>query len=138
VNDGTITAGPGFSAGTGERFGDSTTEHISLGDEFTQRRNEKRTLSDTLTLRDPLRGRQTVFKFYAQGFLELDEKRPRNQHRSLSIDLRYLDPTPTVERRYSDRLFQAASITAAAGIVTGILAALGIAPTYTATPRPSR
>lgn len=111
-------------------FDMSSTEHISLGDDFSARASEARTISDRMLLNDALRGREAVITLYEQGFLEYVEKRRGTRGRLVPIDLRYLDPTPTVERRYPDRLFKISCATGGLALVTGALAAFGVLSVY--------
>jgi hypothetical protein len=69
--------------------------------------------------------------FFRQGFLEVVERRGGRSSRCVPIDLRYLDPMPTLDRRYPLRLLRIAGATAAVAAVLTALAAFGIASAWT-------
>lgn len=113
-------------------FDESTAEHISLGDEYAERRSQPRTISRQIHLNDPLRGRQTTLTLYEQGFLKLVEKRRGKQHRCHRLDLRYLDPVPTMERVYPRHLPKIVGGFAGFSALAAILAYFDILTPYAA------
>ena len=112
-------------------FDESTAEHVSLGDEYAERSEGARTISERVSIRDSLRGRETTLTFFRQGFLEVIEKRGSRSARCQPIDLRYLDPTPTVDRRYPNRLVKITGGIALLAAILTILAIGGIASGFT-------
>lgn len=115
----------------GHDFDESTAEHVSLGDEYANRADAARTVSGRAMVRDRFRARETLMTFYRQGFLEVVERRAGKSSRCLPIDLRYLDPTPTVDRRYPLRLIRITGAIGAVAALLGALVAFGVAPAYT-------
>jgi hypothetical protein len=71
---------------------------------------EAREIVDEITIRDKLRGRQTFVRIYAEGWVEIGVERRRKGTSHHRIDLRYLDPVPTMQRYHPLRLLQAAAI----------------------------
>jgi len=117
-------------AGTHE-FDDETAEHISLGEESVDRADIDRTVSNRVVIHDKLRARGTFITFYDQGFLEIIERRGSKSSRCLPIDLRYLDPKPSIELRVPTQLIKICGGLAAAATLVGVLAAFGIASAFT-------
>jgi hypothetical protein len=131
VSDGSATLASQFGS-PGDAFDDSASEHIYIGDEFAERASGARTVSERAVLSDRLRGRDTSFTFYSQGFLEVRKKRGSKAARSQPIDLRYLDPVPTVELCYPRRLMKATASVAGTSALLAGLAAFGLLSSYTA------
>ena len=114
-----------------ETFDESTAEHILLGDDYAERADATRTVCDRAMVRDKLRGRSTYLTFFRQGFLEIVEKRGGRNSRCVPIDLRYLDPAPSLALRVPHRLVKiSAGLASIAAIVT-VLAFAGVAPGIT-------
>lgn len=125
---------PGLGPGENYSFDDETTEHISLGDEDNERvarASASRTVSERIELRDRVRGRETLLTIYEEGFLRVIEKRRGRQVRRHRLDLRYLDPVPTMQRRYPQRLMKITGGVAGAAALTSLLAWLGLVPAVT-------
>jgi hypothetical protein len=105
---------------------DETTEHISLGDEYEERRSQSRTITTVLEVNDRLRGRKTGLTLYEEGFLKLVEQRRGKIVRRHRLDLRYLDPAPTTSRHYPVQLLKVALGCSGVALISGALAAFGV------------
>jgi len=71
---------------------------------------QAREIRDELRVQDRLRGRTTLVRIYQEGWLDLELRsrgRGTQHHR---VDLRYLDPAPTMRRHYPERVLQVAGI----------------------------
>jgi hypothetical protein len=105
---------------------DSTSEHISLGDEYEERRSRTGKIAQVLEVTDRLRGRQTGLSIYDEGFLKIVEKRRGKTVRRHRLDLRFLDPVPTIKRYYPRRLVKTAYVLAGLTVIAGLLAYFGV------------
>jgi hypothetical protein len=114
-----------------QTFDEETAEHISLGDDYAERADGARTVCDRAMVRDKLRGRETFMTFYRQGFLEVIERRGGRSSRCVPIDLRYLDPLPTIDRRFPRRLLQMTAGVTIVAIALAALAAFDVAAAWT-------
>jgi hypothetical protein len=112
-----------------------TAEHHVLGgdpsvhvlSEASLRSRAAGAVTERIELRDSLRSRATELTFYEEGVLKVVAIRRGRRARSHSIDLRYLDPVPTMRRYYPKRLFQTALGFAAVAGISALLATFGIA-----------
>ena len=121
-----------FAAAEHHVLDSSAGEHISLGDEYEERRNQRRTVRKLARIDDRLRGRTTELTFYDQGFLRLVEKRRDKPVRRHSLDLRFLDPIPTMEHVYPRRLVHVIGACAGVALIAATLAYFGILSIATA------
>jgi len=97
-------------------------EHIYLADESgDETAPQPKVISGRLVLRDRLRRKVTRFTLYEEGFLRLDEWRRGTPIRSHQLNLRYLDPVPSLEKRYPKRLLNIAAGCTAATMVGALL-----------------
>ena len=67
-----------------------------------------RTVRHTVTLRNPLRGTGAELALYAEGFLKVTKLRRGNADKPFFLDLRFVDPVPTLERVIAARWLAAA------------------------------
>ena len=97
-------------------------EHIYLGDEAgTDAAHQPKTVTEKLVLNDGLRRRSTEITLYEEGFLRLVESRAGRRATPYVLNLRYLDPVPSIERHYPLRLIKVAAGSAiAAAIAAGL------------------
>ena len=87
--------------------------------------SEAREIRDVVAIRDKLRGRRTVVRIYAEGWIDLEIERrgkPNSHHR---IDLSYLDPVPTMRRHQPIRLLRTAGFLGGLTSVCAIPAVIG-------------
>ena len=79
---------------------DSAPEHIYLGSEDTTANPAAtaRTLRETVALRNPIRHAGAELALYEEGFLKVTKLRKGNAEQPFFLDLRFVDPVPTLER----------------------------------------
>lgn len=94
--------------------GAAPAEHIYLADESGADAAQPQTVAQHFALDDRLRGSFAAVTLYEEGFLDAEERRRGGRSRSTRLDLRYLDPMPSVTRHYARRCFVTAAGAAAA------------------------
>lgn len=116
---------------------EDTAEHILLeGDgRIEEAASTPLTTRRRLALRDGLHRRQTHLELYAEGFLDVEQRRRGKRRGPHRLDLRYIDPVPEIERRRPKRCLKAAlglaAVTAVAALL-GRFEVLGAYPIWTA------
>jgi hypothetical protein len=104
-----------------------TSEHIYLADEAsTDPTAPPKTIAERLTLHDRLRRIVIEITLYEEGFLKLAETRGGRRTTPHLLNLRYLDPVPSVRRHYPKRLIRAAAGCAATAVVAAALAQIPV------------
>lgn len=88
---------------------DLTVEQPSL-DTSIRNGTEAREIAEEITIRDKLRGRKTFVRIFAEGWADIEVERRAKAPSHHRIDLRYLDPVPTMRRYHPIRLLQAGAI----------------------------
>jgi hypothetical protein len=75
-------------------------EHIYIGSEDTTANPAAaaHTLRQNVALRNPIRRTGTELALYEEGFLKVTELRNGNAEQPFFLDLRFIDPLPTIER----------------------------------------
>jgi hypothetical protein len=97
-------------------------EHIYLADDSGDETGpQPKVISGRLVLRDRLRRNITRFTLYEEGYLRLDEWRRGTPIRSHQLNLRYLDPVPSLEQCYPKRLLNIAASCGAATLLGALL-----------------
>jgi hypothetical protein len=109
-----------FTEAENHVLGEDTTEHIYLSDESgSDAHNQPKTVAEKFALHDRLRRTVTEITLYNEGFLKLARTRRGKRAKPVVLDLRYLDPVPSVDAHYPKGLLKAAAISSAvAGVVT--------------------
>jgi hypothetical protein len=97
---------------------DLTVQQPALAPTFNDG-TEAREIAEEFTIRDKFRGRHTFIRIFAEGWVDIEVERRRNQNSHHRIDLHYLDPVPTMRRHHPIRLLQASAI---AGGLTALFA----------------
>jgi hypothetical protein len=101
-------------------------EHIYMGSEEPAAAAAAPAAAETVErrveLRNRLRGASTRLTLFAEGFLEVAERRNGRSGNKFRLDLRYLDPVPTIERVIASRALLAALCCAAAAGLAAWLA----------------
>jgi hypothetical protein len=79
---------------------ESASEHVYIGSEDSSANpaGEARTLRATAFLRNPLRQQAVELALYEEGVLKVDERRRGKASEPYYLELRFLDPVPTIER----------------------------------------
>jgi hypothetical protein len=97
-------------------------EHIYLSDDSGDEAGpQPKVISGRLVLRDRLRRNIARFTLYEEGYLRLDERRRGKPIRSHQLNLRYLDPVPSLEPYYPRRLLKIAVGCTAATMLAALL-----------------
>jgi len=109
---------------------DVTLQQPALELDPTRQSSEARELSDEIVINDKLRGRKTTVKLFAEGWADIEtERRGRNTSHQ-RLNLRFLDPAPTLQRHHPYRLLKSAGIAAAVTLVCSIPAWFGWLVSY--------
>lgn len=107
---------------------ESLAEHIYLSDETAVDGTGPKTVREKIDFLDRLRGMDLRITLYDEGYLRLDETRGKRT-RTHNVNLRYLDPVPTVKRHYAKRTLK---IVALLAIIAGVAASLTVLPSVRA------
>lgn len=101
----------------------SPSEHIYIGSEDLSANpaSVARTVRATATLRNPLRHAALDLALYDEGVLKVDEWRNGKAAESYHLDLRFLDPVPSIERVVAKRWLLTALGCAAFATLAGFL-----------------
>jgi hypothetical protein len=94
----TMTNGGTFDI-TEETLAGLDTEHIYIGDEFSDSPDEPRTVRTRERLVNRVRGIVTELTLYEEGFLRVREGTSRKVLRNHLLELRFIDPEPTCSKR---------------------------------------
>jgi hypothetical protein len=84
--------------------------------------SQPKTVAERITLRDRLRRICIEITLYEEGFLRLADARGGSRRKSHVLNLRYLDPVPSVRRHYPKRLLRAAAGCGVATVIAALLA----------------
>jgi hypothetical protein len=84
-------------------------------------------------IEDRIRGQRTTLKLYTEGWAEIEVERRGRETRCQRIDLRYLDPVPSLTRFRPKPLIRAAGILAGITGAAAVPALIGWLPVYTIT-----
>jgi hypothetical protein len=104
---------------------DVTVQQPALNAVELTRDSEARHVCDEIEVKDKLRGRRTLVRIFDEGWLDLEVERRGRATTHHRIDLRYLDPVPSMTRHHPLRLLKAAGIAAGVTAVCAIPAWLG-------------
>lgn len=101
-------------------------EHILIGGDGSDSADEPTVVGKRFSLANRVRGLQTDFTFFNEGFLKVREYRKKKPGKDYMLELRFLNPKPTVIKRFITETFWA-------GLAMGGLALLGwLLTTFTA------
>ena len=109
---------------------DVTVQHPALTDDYIERRKANREIRDIVDINDKLRGRQTVIRFFADGWIDIKVERRGRQPSRHRIDMQFLDPVPAMRRYHPIRLLKASAILGAITAVFAVPASLGWITNY--------
>ena len=102
-------------------FDDGTSEHILLEGDGEPAASGPLTESRRIALGDAVRGVETTLVLYAEGYLKIRESRRGKRTKSHRLDLRYVDPVPTIERHVPKRVGLAALACAGLAALAGLI-----------------
>ncbi len=102
---------------------DSPSEHIYIGSDELHPgpAATARTVRERVIVKNPVYRAATELTFYEEGFLKIKELRNGKRRDSLRLDLRYLDPIPTIARVVAKRSIRVALGFTLAAALTGWL-----------------
>ena len=80
-------------------FAGYETEHIYIGDESQDPDNSPRTVSKRVRIKNFARGVASELTFYAEGFLNIREGTRKKLTKDHTLELRFVDPDPAIDRR---------------------------------------
>jgi hypothetical protein len=104
-------------------FDESPSEHIYIGSDDLAADPAKagRTIAKALDLRNPIRHRRTELVLFEEGVLKVTEHRNGKAGRAFFLDLRFVDPIPTIERVVAKNWLLAAVGCVAVAVLAGFL-----------------
>jgi hypothetical protein len=116
-----------FAGAENHILGEDTTEHIYLGDESgTDAENHPKTVAEKFALNDRLRRTVTEITLYNEGFLKLVKTRHGKRTKPFLLDLRYLDPVPSLDAHYPKHLIKGAAVAAVVAVVAALIAQIDV------------
>lgn len=109
-----------------EAMAGSNTEHIYIGDEFSDLAGEPRTVSRREQVRNRVNGTVTELTFYEEGFLKVRETGKNKRNREHVLELRFMQAEPVVKRQIATRcLWSSLSVGLLALLVSFVLPTTG-------------
>jgi hypothetical protein len=111
--------------GAAMELGDS---HIVLEapEELLEGAPQAELVSARFDLKSPFRGTRTEVTLYEEGFLAVCVEYRGKRRSSITLNLRYLDPRPTISRALSMKMLYSCALTAALAGVSMTLAGAGL------------
>ena len=102
----------------------SPSEHIYIGSDDANPDPESaaRTVRERVVLHNSVRRTKTELTIYEEGFLKVVESRRGTRAEPFRLDLRYLDPVPSISRVIATRMLYATGGCAGAAVVAWLLA----------------
>ena len=79
------------------------TEHIYIGDEFSDEAKDPTTVERSGKIRNRVDGTLTELTFYEEGFLKVRESNKKGRNREHVLELRFLKPEPVTSRRIATK-----------------------------------
>jgi len=112
---------------------DSPSEHIYIGGEDLNPDPAvaARTVRERVALNNPIRRLRTDLTLYEEGFLKVERRRGGKLDDTFRLDLRYLDPYPTIERVVALRTLYVALGSGGIAALSGMLLHFAIWPLVT-------
>ena len=77
-----------------EAFAGMDTEHIYIGDEFTEQTHEPKTIAKCKHIKNRVHGTTTELTFYEEGFLKIREGNKKKLNKNHVLELRFIKPEP--------------------------------------------
>ncbi len=106
-------------------------EHIFIGGDDTDSTEVPTVVGKELTLSNRVRGLHTEFTFFDEGFLRVRESRRTKPGKDYMLELRFLNPSPTIIRRFVNESFWAALGMGGAAVICWLLTNFTSLDTYT-------
>ena len=102
-------------------FAGYESEHIYIGDEAQDPDNNPRTVSKRVRIKNFARGVVSELTFYAEGFLNIREGTRKKLIKDHTLELRFVDPDPAIERRIASRWLWTALVLAVVTLASYVL-----------------
>ena len=106
-------------------------EHIYIDGDGTDLTDEPTVVGKRFTLSNRVRGLHTEFTFFDEGFLKVRESRRRKPGKDYMLELRFLNPSPTIIRRFVSESFWAALGMGGVAAISWLLTTFTSLDTYT-------
>jgi hypothetical protein len=110
---------------------DVTVQHEVLSEEYIQQRKAAADVREVVEIRDKLRRRVTSVRFFDDGWINISVVHRKKKRSYARLDLRFLDPTPTIRMYHPIRLLQAAATLGGLTAIVAIPAGFGWLAIYT-------
>ena len=107
------------------------TEHILISGDGTDSADEPTAVGKQFNVSNRVRGLHTEFTFFDEGFLKVRESRKNKVGKDYLLELRFLNPKPTVIQRFVTESFWAASSMGGAALIAWLLTTFTSLDTYT-------
>ena len=108
-----------------------TSEHILISGDGTDSADEPTAVGKRFRVSNRVRGLQTEFTLFNEGFLKVREYRKNKLGKDYMLELRFLNPNPTVIRRFVTEPFLAALGMGGAAAISWLLTKFTSLDTYT-------
>jgi len=99
-------------------------EHILIGGDGTDATDEPTVVGKQFSLSNRVRGLQTDFTLFNEGFLKIRETKKKKRGKDYMLELRFLNPKPTVIKRFVTESFWAALAMGGAALIAWLLTTL--------------
>jgi len=106
-------------------------EHIYIGGDDIDPTDEPTVVGKQFNVSNRVRGLHTEFTFFDEGFLKVRESRKMKSGKDYMLELRFLNPKPTIIRRFVTETFWAALGMGGAAAISWLLTKFTSLDTYT-------
>ncbi len=106
-------------------------EHILISSDETDSAEEPTVVGKQFSLSNRVRGLQTDFTLFNEGFLKVRESRKKKSGKDYMLELRFLNPKPTVIKRFVTESFWAALSMGGAAAISWLLTRFTSLDAYT-------
>ena len=96
-------------------------EHILIGGDGTDATDEPTVVGKQFSLSNRVRGLQTDFTLFNEGFLKVRETKKKQRGKDYMLELCFLNPKPTVIKRFVTESFWAALAMGGGAIIAWLL-----------------
>jgi len=107
-----------------------SSEHIHIGGDQTDSSEKPTVVGKQFTLTNRVRGLRTEFTFFDEGFVKIREYKRKKLSQAYMLELRFLNPKPSVIRRVVMRSFWTALGLGGAAAICWLIAKLPTLDTY--------
>ena len=108
-----------------------SSEHIMMGGDDSDPADEPTVVGKQQTVSNRVRGLQTEFTFFNEGFLKIREYKRKKQAKDYMLELRFVNPKPTVIKRFVTESFWVALGMGGAAAISWLLTKFTSLDAYT-------